>query len=112
MKVNALLPPPLRDKKDESKDNTDYYRSYHYTPLCEELEVQGTSEAGSRMWISSLHQEKLMTKLVSPKAQGQTRGTRASFGKREAEWAAMAVGKGPVLMAPVPHELKELFGLI
>lgn len=40
-----------------------------------------------------------MAKLVSPMAQGQTRGTRQPFGKGEAGWAGMAVGKGPVLMA-------------
>ncbi|XP_005051888.1 PREDICTED: ras-related protein Rab-11A [Ficedula albicollis] len=36
------------------------------------------------------------------------KGTGASFGKREAGRAAMAVEKGPVLMASAPQELKEL----
>lgn len=40
------------DRKDESKDNTDSYSPHHYTTSCGELEVQGTSEAGSRMWVS------------------------------------------------------------
>lgn len=52
-----------------------------------------------------------MTKLVSPMAQGQTRGTGQPFGKGEAGWAGVAVGKGPVLMASAPHELKEPVGL-
>lgn len=38
------------DKKDES--NADSYSPRHYTTPCEELEVQGTSEAGSRVWVS------------------------------------------------------------
>lgn len=40
-----------------------------------------------------------MAKLVSPVAQGQTRGTGQPFGRGEGGQAGMAVGKGPVLMA-------------